>query len=417
LFGGFQHAKQKSEESRMRVAYFDAFSGVSGDMTVAALLSLGVPWQELQAVLAALPLSGYELRSFTRKLHGIEARCFEVVVASHHAAHAHEHRHWREVRSLLEEARLPHGVRNRALQVFEKLAQAESKVHGVPPEEVAFHEVGAVDSIVDIVAASFGFEFLEVERAYVSELPLGRGLVHGQHGPLPVPGPATLELLRGFRVRFEDGAHELVTPTGAALVAAFGRPQPPPALRPLAIGYGAGQRDLADRPNVLRLVLAEEWQGARQEEMVVVETNLDDLSPQWFDWVMSRLFAAGARDVWVAPVQMKKSRPGFVLSALADPAGAAAVAETMLEETPTLGVRTYLVRRHVLPREERVLSTRFGDLRIKIARTPQGRQRAVPEYEDCRRAASEAGVPLSEVYAEALAAIRQQVPEKGRDES
>ncbi len=399
----------------MRVVYFDAIAGVSGDMTVAALLALGVPWEELKALLAHLPLGSYELHTYTRKLHGLEARCFEVLPAHGHPHHLH--RRWRDIRALLEGAGLPAGVRSRAVHVFQKLAEAESKAHGVPPEDVTFHEVGAVDSIVDIVAASFGFEYLGVQRCYVSELPLGRGLVQSQHGPLPVPGPAALELLRGYRVRFEEGSGELVTPTGAALVAAFARPQPPPALRPLATGYGAGKRELPDRPNVLRLVLAEEASLGRHEETLVVETNLDDLSPQWFEWIVERLFAAGARDVWLTPVQMKKSRPGFVLSALADASAHAQVVEAMLEETPTLGVRTYAVQRHVLPREQRLVSTRFGEIRIKVAHTPRGRTRAVPEYEDCRQAATRAAVPLAVVYAAALEAIRQQWPDANSQDS
>lgn len=398
----------------MRVLYFDAIAGVSGDMTVAALLALGLPWDVLRAALEMLPVHGYALHTYLRKLHGIEARRFELQLESRHAGH--EHRRWRDIRAMLEQARLAPGVRERALLVFHKLAVAEAKVHGVPPEDVAFHEVGAVDSIVDIVAASVGFEHFGVQRAYVSELPLGRGVVSSQHGPIPVPGPATLELLRNYRVRFEEGAGELVTPTGAALVAAFARPHPAPPLRPLAVGYGAGARELRDRPNVLRLVLAEEASPGVPEEMFVVETNLDDLSPQWFEWIAERLFASGARDVWVAPVQMKKSRPGFVLAALAEPTFLQRVAECMLEESPTLGVRSYAVRRYVLPREESTVATRYGEIRVKIARTPAGRTRVVPEYADCRQAAERSGEPLAVVYAEVAAAIRQRWPQSNEGE-
>lgn len=393
----------------MRVLYFDAIAGVSGDMTVGALLMLGLPWDALRATLEALPLAGYALRTYGRKLHGIEARRFEVQLDAAHGGHGH--RRWRDVREMLEQARLTPGVRERALLAFQKLAIAEGKVHGVPPEDVVFHEVGAVDSIVDIVAVSVGLEYLGVQHGYVSELPLGRGLVRSEHGVLPIPGPATLEVLRNYRVRFEESLGELVTPTGAAIVAAFARPYPAPPLRPLAVGYGAGSRELSDRPNVLRLVLAEEESPTVPEEMVVVETNLDDLSPQWFDWITQRLFASGARDVWLTPVQMKKARPGFVLSALIEVDSCQRLAECMLEESPTLGVRSYPVRRYILPREEGKVSTRYGEIRVKIARTPAGRTRVVPEYADCQQAAEASGDPLTVVYAEVAAAICQRWPQ------
>ncbi len=389
----------------MRILYFDAFAGVSGDMTVGALLSLGLPLDAVRDTLAELDLEHFELRAFPRVVSGIGAYKFQVVVPPH-APHAH--RSFRDIRSMIEQAPLHHTVQKLALETFHRLAVAEGRVHGVPPEDVTFHELGAVDSIVDIVATAVGLYHFQIEAGYVSELPLGRGVVPTQHGTLPVPGPATLELLRGFPVCFGTGEGELVTPTGAAIVATLCKPGPPPPLAVTAVGYGAGEREWTDRPNVLRLVLAETAPLLLEEELLVVETNLDDMPPQWFEWAFERLFAAGARDVWLSPVYMKKNRPGVVLHALVDAARHATVVRAMLDETTSLGVRSYPVRRHLLVREQRTVLTPYGTVRIKAARMPDGHWNLAPEYEDCKRAAEKANVPLKLVYQAALAAARSQ---------
>lgn len=385
----------------MRVLYFDAFSGVSGDMTVGALLSLGLPLDAVRGALAELDIGPYEIGVFQRELHGIRACKFQVCPPPQAP---HTHRAFRDIRSMLEKARLHPTVKQRALSMFQRLAIAEGRVHGVAPEDVTFHEIGAIDSIVDIVATAVGLQYFQIEAAYVSKLPLGTGTVRAQHGPLPVPGPATVELLRGFPVCFGVGEGELVTPTGAAIVATACKPGVPPPLTVCAVGYGAGEREWTDRVNVLRLVLAEPATELVDDEVFVAETNLDDMPPEWFDWVFERLFAAGARDVWVSPVQMKKNRPGVVLHALSDPAAHAAVVRAILDETTSLGVRTYLVRRHTLVREERKVQTSYGCVRVKAARMPDGRWNLAPEYEDCKRLAEQANVPLKLVYQAALAA-------------
>lgn len=385
----------------MRVLYFDAFSGVSGDMTVGALLSLGLPLDAVRGALAELDIGPYEIGVFQRELHGIRACKFQVFPPPQAP---HTHRAFRDIRSMLEKARLHPTVKQRALSMFQRLAIAEGRVHGVAPEDVTFHEIGAIDSIVDIVATAVGLQYFQIEAAYVSKLPLGTGTVRAQHGPLPVPGPATVELLRGFPVCFGVGEGELVTPTGAAIVATACKPGVPPPLTVCAVGYGAGEREWTDRVNVLRLVLAEPATELVDDEVFVAETNLDDMPPEWFDWVFERLFAAGARDVWVSPVQMKKNRPGVVLHALSDPAAHAAVVRAILDETTSLGVRTYLVRRHTLVREERKVQTSYGCVRVKAARMPDGRWNLAPEYEDCKRLAEQANVPLKLVYQAALAA-------------
>jgi uncharacterized protein (TIGR00299 family) protein len=399
----------------MRVLHFDAFSGVSGDMTVAALLDLGVQLELLRERLTALALAGYELHVGAREAHGIRARKFDVVLTgvahSHerghggHAAHEHAHRSFADIRALIEGSALPAAVRDRAVAIFALLAAAEGKVHGVAPDDVTFHEVGAIDSIVDVVATAIGVEELGVEHAYVGALPLGAGTVHSQHGELPVPAPATAELLRGFAVRVGDGVGELVTPTGAAIVAALARPgETLPPLSIERIGYGAGTRQLADRPNVLRLLLARTEDRPALDEVVLLETNIDDGNPEIYEYVFEQLFAAGARDVWLTPVLMKKSRPGAVLSVLGDAAARDALAAVVLRETSALGVRFRAVQRIVLPRQQIVVETEYGRVTVKIGRAPDGTVNAAPEYESCRAIARQRGVALKLVYRAALVA-------------
>jgi uncharacterized protein (TIGR00299 family) protein len=305
---------------------------------------------------------------------------------------------------MLLEAKLEPGVRQRALDIFQRLAVAEGRVHGVPPDDVTFHEIGAVDSIADIVAAAVGLAYFRIEAAYTSKLPLGSGFVRAQHGTLPVPSPATMELLRAFPVMLGASEGELVTPTGAAIVASVAKPGPPPPLAVCGVGYGAGEREWTDRPNVLRLLLAEPVVAGVEDDLFVVEANVDDAVPEWFDWIFERLFAAGARDVWLTPAQMKKNRPAVTVHALADAGAQTGVVETMLNETPSLGVRVYPVRRHTLVREVRTVQTPYGEIRVKLARMPDGHWNVAPEYEDCRKAAEQTRTPLKLVYQAALAA-------------
>jgi uncharacterized protein (TIGR00299 family) protein len=293
-------------------------------------------------------------------------------------------------------------VKHTALGIFTKLAEAEGRVHEVPADAVTFHEVGAVDSIVDIVGTAIGLTWLGVGRAWVSPLPLGAGIVQSQHGPLPVPGPATVELLRGFVTRLGDGDSELVTPTGAAIIAALATPGPAPDLRIEAVGYGAGQRQLSDRPNVLRVVLGESPAAVGRDALIVVETNIDDYNPEFYDYVMERLFAAGARDVYLTPVHMKKNRPGILLSVLCAAVDRDTVAGIVFTETTTVGVRFYPVERLVLDRAARQVETPYGSVRVKVARHPDGSENIAPEYEDCKRHARERNVPIKLVYQAAL---------------
>ncbi|HUE29811.1 MAG TPA: nickel pincer cofactor biosynthesis protein LarC [Verrucomicrobiae bacterium] len=393
----------------MRIAYLDAFSGISGDMTVGALLDLGLPLDALRGAIAALALPGVEVAAERVARSGIAATKFHVRVHGEHPergehAHRHGHRPWREIRDLLVGGRLAAPVAERALAVFTRLAEAEGRVHGVPADAVQFHEVGALDAIVDVVGAALGFVHLGVEAIYAGPLPLGQGRVPSAHGPLPVPPPAVALLVAGRPVRLEDGAAELVTPTGAAIVAALARGEAAPTMRIAAVGYGAGERELADRPNLLRILLGEPVAAAAADEVVVLEATIDDMSPQLYEHVLERLLAAGARDAFLVPVVMKKSRPATMLRVLAAPVDRDRLAGIVFAETSTIGLRYTTWGRLVLPREERTVETLYGPVRVKTARAPDGTLNVAPEFEDCRRLATERGVALKVVYQAALAA-------------
>lgn len=380
----------------MKTAYFDLISGISGDMTVAALLDLGLPRRRLQEELGKLADIEFRIRVGRKTVNGIRAVRFQVL-----AGEAQPRRSWSDIRGLIEGSGLSAEVKTRGLGIFSKLAEAEGKIHGVSPEDVHFHEVGAVDSIVDIVAAAIGTCFLAIDDFACSAVPLGRGLTRSLHGVLPVPAPATLELLKGFPVQGADIGAENVTPTGAAILSALvTRKGEAPAMRVERTGYGAGTLEFADRPNVLRIVLGESTAALARERMLVMETHIDDMNPEFYDYVLERLFAAGARDVTLAPIQMKKNRPGTLLRVVAEPELRDALAGIVLGETSTLGVRCHMVDRLVLPRKTLKLKTRFGTLTVKLAEEPGGGRRATPEYDEARKIAASRKVPLKAVYDE-----------------
>jgi uncharacterized protein (TIGR00299 family) protein len=386
----------------MKVLYLDTFAGISGDMTVGALLALGLPLDHLRQALLQLPLSGYSITATPRQVHGITATKFDV----HVAAAGQTHRSFGDIRRMLEGSGLEPTARQRAVDIFTKLAEAEGRIHAVQPDQVEFHEIGAVDSIVDIVGTSVGMAWLGAERVYVSPLPLGSGTVQSQHGALPVPAPATLELLRGFVTWPADGESELVTPTGAAIVASLAGPEPVPPLRIQAIGYGAGQRTLKDRPNLLRAIVGESAVSTGRDDVTVIETNIDDYNPELYEYVMERLFAAGARDVYFTPVHMKKNRPAILLSVICSASERDRLAGIILSETSAIGLRFYAAQRVVLPRETREVTTRYGTMRVKVARSADGHENIAPEYEDCKKLAQRNNVPIKLVYQAALAAAQ-----------
>jgi len=389
----------------MRTAYFDAFSGLSGDMIAGALLDAGADFDALKSVVDGLRLRGCKLSTRRKAVSGIEALKFEVEVLE-----PQPERHLRDIRAIIEGASIAPKIARDAIRVFELLADAEAKVHRTTPEHVHFHEVGAVDSIVDIVAAAWGLDQLNVSAVLVSALPLGSGFAKSRHGLIPVPAPATAELLAGFPVRLNDGSSEMVTPTGAAVLKAFARP----AMGVLSfeierIGYGAGSKDFADRPNVLRILVGHQGNVFDADELVEIAANIDDLNPQVYDHVGQRLFAAGARDVTITATIMKKGRPGVILSVLAEPALREQLAGIIFAETSTIGIRFHAVSRLKLPRRTLSVETRFGTICVKVSGTGSAPLTITPEYDDCRRAALAYHVPLKLVMDEARNAASQAV--------
>jgi pyridinium-3,5-bisthiocarboxylic acid mononucleotide nickel chelatase len=383
----------------METAYLDAFSGLSGDMMVGAIIDSGVEAAELESALAALSIRGYRL-SAGRKIAGaIAAMKFDVEVLEPQAE-----RDFAEIRAIIETAALADSVKRRAVAVFQALAMAEAKVHGTSPDRVHFHEVGAVDSIIDVVAAVWGLERLGVGKVLVSVLPMGSGFARSRHGVIPVPAPATAELLAGFAVRLGDGPAEMVTPTAAALLKVLARPAPLPLGFEIArVGYGAGSRDFDDRPNVLRMMLGTERSAFDGDEMVEVAANIDDLSPQIYQHVSELLFAAGARDVTITPTIMKKGRPAVTLGIIVEAARRDEIARVLFAETSTIGLRFHPVFRLKLKRETCEVATQWGPVRVKISRG-DGAVTVAPEYEDCRRLALENRVALRTVIEQARAA-------------
>ena len=390
----------------MKLAYFDCFSGISGDMTLGALLHAGVPLEHLRDQLKGLDVPGWELRAEKVWKNGMAATYVHV-----NTQETHTHRSLSTIEVILQKSKLASSVREHATAIFRKLGQAEAAVHDVPIEKIHFHEVVAVDAIVDIVGACIGFHFLGIARFACSPLNVGGGTAKMAHGVLPVPAPATARLLLGKPTYSNGVQKELVTPTGAGIVATlcdtFG-PQPPMAVS--AIGYGAGTADLEGQPNVLRLMVgesAEKLEGEYSEEIRVIEANLDDLNPQVYGYFVDRALAAGALDVFTTAVQMKKNRPGTLLTVLCKPADEAKFQELFFAETTTLGVRSYTTQRRVLPRERETVATCYGEVRMKLARVNGQVVQISPEYEDCRKLAEEKAVPLQRVMQEAMHAWRQ----------
>ena len=421
----------------MRIAYLDCFSGISGDMFLGALVDAGVPFELLQQTVAALNIdASLELSRVDRA--GISAAKVDVVVrgekdmpregfwiAHHHAdtddarrehrpSHEHKHgRHLQEILGIIAAAAISDRAKQMARDIFLALGTAEAKVHNVEAEQIHFHEVGAADAIVDVICAAVGAEALNVVQFVASPLNVGGGVVKCSHGVMPIPTPATLELLKGAPIYSGDIQKELVTPTGAAivkvLVSSF---QPRPRMTTENIGYGAGARNFEGQANVLRLSVGETVDAAvttgeikgptAQEEISILEANLDDLNPQLIGYITELALSQGALDVFTAPVQMKKNRPGALLTVLAQPEDEARMREMIFRESSTLGVRVRHERRYCLPRHHQAVATPWGEVRMKIAGVNGSASTYAPEYEDCRRIASEHKVPLKTVMQEAI---------------
>jgi hypothetical protein len=382
----------------MRIAYGDLIGGISGDMFIGAMLDLGLPLSKLKSELKKIPTLRYTLTVSKKTVHSIRATHFQVV-----SPDKESERSWKQIRRLITGSNLRPKVKEAGIDIFSRLAEAEGKIHGVAPEIVHFHEIGATDSIVDIMAAAIGVYELGIDAFHFSRIPLGRGLTRALHGPLPIPGPATLELLKGIPVQGIDLDSETVTPTGAAIVRTLAKGfGAQPSMTIEKIGYGAGQKNFPNRPNLFRLVIGTDAVPWSQEEMLVIETNIDDMNPELYDYVFDRLLAAGARDVFLSPIQMKKNRPGILLRVIAEPKDRDALARSILSETSTIGVRYYPVSRIILKRKSEKLKTPYGTIRVKVVEEPNGTQRVAPEYDDLKRLAAAKNIPLKLLYDEVV---------------
>ena len=390
----------------MKIAYFDCIAGASGDMLLGAILDAGLEVEALNEKLKALHLENeFELKAQKVNKNGFGATKVDVLL---HEPYEHQHgRHLAEIESLIRKGSLAETIQEKAIGMFRRLAEVEAGIHGKPVGEVHLHEVGGVDTIVDVVGTLLGLDSLGVEQVFSSPLPLSRGFVQGAHGLIPLPAPATVALLKGIPVRGSEIELELVTPTGALLLStlckAFG---PIPAMTLSSQGYGAGGRDLPI-PNVVRLLLGERpevrGQGNEIETLIMLETNIDDNSAEVNGYVMDQLFASGALDVFFTPIQMKKNRPATLISILSRPKDVEKLEVLLFRETSTLGVRRQPVERSCLERSSDVVDTPYGPVSVKVARLPDGSSKRAPEFEDCKRAALAHGVPLRKVYLAALA--------------
>lgn len=385
----------------MTLAYFDCFSGISGDMTLGALADLGVPVEWLQDQLSGLPLDGFEIKSRIVNRHGIQAVKVDVVIEE-----THHHRHYRDIRDLIHNSGLPATVKNNSLSIFDRIAVAEAAVHGIAKEEVHFHEVGALDAIADVVGTCLGLDYLKIDQIIASPLPLGSGFVQCQHGTLPVPAPATLEIVKDLPVYAGQIQQEMTTPTGAGIAAALASSfESLPVIEIDRIGYGAGTRDLEKQPNLLRVICGKPVEpslGTDLKKLVMVESNIDDMNPELFGYLMDKLFEDGALDVFWVPVYMKKNRPGTMVQVLCDPGKSQQVVQRILSETTTLGVRFHDVHRACLKREIIDIDTRWGKVKAKKVIGINGSTRIVPEFESCKQVAETQGIALRSVYEDVI---------------
>jgi uncharacterized protein (TIGR00299 family) protein len=385
----------------MRIAYLDCSSGISGDMTLGALVDAGVPLDAIQQGIDSLALPSCRLEATEVKKHGFRATHIRVV---HEPEHKHRHLH--HIEEMIDGSQLAESQKQLAKRIFRRLGEAEAKVHGTTIEKVHFHEVGAVDSIADIVGSAIGWDLLGVDRIVASAIPTGTGTIKIAHGRVSVPAPATAELLKEIPLAPSGVEAELTTPTGAAMAATlvdqFGEI---PALRIDTIGYGAGTRDLEDRPNVLRLLVGQAEPSLVSDQAWLLETNLDDVSGEWIGYCTGQLMDAGALDVYTTAVQMKKNRPAVVLSVLCREGDIVPLETIVFRETGTMGVRRWPVSRHKLPRKPHVVDTPWGQVTGKVGLLAAGAPVFAPEYESCRIVATASGTPLREVYQAAVRAF------------
>ncbi len=380
----------------MRAAYFNCFSGISGDMVLAALVDLGWPIKELERELSKLDLFNYQIEAEKVAKQGITSTQIKIRIKE-----GKKERTLKDILSILDKSKLEEKIKERSQAIFIRLASVEAKIHGKSVQEVHFHELGGLDTIIDVVGAVAGMKYLGIEKVYSSPLPLGKGFVKCSHGTLPVPAPATLELLKGVPVYGSNIEAELVTPTGAAIISTvaenFG--QMPP-MKIDNIGYGAGQRDLPI-PNLLRVSLGMLRNAYEEDVVSLIQTNIDDMNPEFYEHIADRLFNEGALDVFLTPIQMKRTRPATMLSVITDEEKTEKMLELIFDETTTLGVRISKIKRRKLNREGRKVATKYGKIEVKIGKLDGIIKNISPSYEECRKIATRLNIPLKKIYQEA----------------
>ena len=390
-------------DTNMKTLYFDCFAGASGDMIMGALVDVGADPRALVEQLQMLGVGGWKIDFEKVDRSGISATYARVQTATDHG-----HRHLGDILKIINQSQLGAKVKERASLIFSRLAQAEARVHNQPVEKIHFHEVGAIDAIVDVCAAAIGFDLLGIEQFVCSRLRVGFGMTEMEHGRFPIPPPAVAELLKGKPIYGGEIEGEFVTPTGAAIITSVcERFESLPPIEIEATGYGAGTRDPKNFPNALRVLVGESEPVSTDETLLMIETNIDDMSPQVFGYVMERAFELGALDCYLTQTQMKKNRPGTLLSILCAPSDREKFLQLMFAETTTIGARSYEVKRRALARETVTVKTQFGSIDVKVVHTQNGSLKAMPEFEQCRAAAAAANVPLREVQDAACQAYTQ----------
>jgi len=379
---------------RVKIAYFDCSSGISGDMILGALVDAGAPFDALKEGLSQLSIDGYSITATPVLKKGVKATKVDVVVEGPDLPG----RPLKDLREIISDSALDSEIKSKSISIFQRLAEAESVVHNCPVEDVHFHEVGQIDTIVDIVGSVYAFHLLGIDRVVSSPIDTGSGSVKMSHGLFPIPAPVTAELLKGVPLYSSGIERELTTPTGAAIITAFASSfQPLPGMTLSKIGYGAGGWELSEKPNVLRVFIGEDTALYNTDEVCVIETNIDDMNPQVYEYLMDRLFEAGALDVYITPVVMKKSRPAQMLSVVADAGRLNDIRELIFRETTTIGVRVKKMSRFVLTRDIKEVHLPYGTVRVKISGSSNGVCNIVPEYEDCKALAMKTGIPLMDV--------------------
>lgn len=381
----------------MTIAYFDCFSGISGDMSLGALVDAGVPLEVLRSELAQLNVSGYDISAERTMRSGISATKVHVAITRH----GHHARNLNDILGLIERSVLSPSVKEKSSSIFRRLAEAESRIHATSSDRIHFHELGAIDAIVDIVGSVIGLELLGIDRIVCSAINVGSGTIQTSHGLFPIPAPATAELLKGISIYQSSTEFELATPTGAAIVSTLGSSFGHlPQMKLDRIAYGAGSKDFPGRPNVLRIILGEISGSYEEDTSVLIESNIDDMNPQLYEYLIDKLMQNGAHDAYLTPIIMKKGRPAILLSVLTDAERSDTLLDTIFRETTSIGVRIQNIGRKKLSREIKEISTLYGMVRFKISRRGEEVITATPEYEDCKRIAHETGLPLKLVLDE-----------------